>query len=375
MPRKILIFTGSRGEWGYLRPILEELERVDVEYNLVVSNMHLDEKYGDTGKEIEKDGFKIDDKILMNISGDKDLEWSKSLGLLLFQAPDIIKKYKPNIVLLAGDRAETFIFCTACFYMDIPVAHIQAGELSGHKDGMARHALGKFANIHFASNLDAYERLLRLGESKFRIFMTGAPQLDDIINIKYLESKLKAVLNKLRVSEKEFCLCIFHPTSDDKLITEKIKEVNIFLKSKSIHQIWILPNSDGGATNVLDTILNLERQNVSFSANLSREEFLHLLYYSKFLIGNSSAGILEAPCLGTPSINIGTRQTGRIQAKSVIQIDKPNSISLNKALNDVLKIERRNYSLYGDGKSAEKIVEVLKNISIDEKLLNKFLDE
>ncbi|MBN4075938.1 UDP-N-acetylglucosamine 2-epimerase, partial [Gammaproteobacteria bacterium AH-315-E17] len=166
MSKRILVFTGSRGEWGYLRPILEKLKNSDHIVGLVVTNMHVDPAFGATEKEIIADGFNPDYRIYMNITGNTQTSWSRSLGLLGVQLPTVFDEFSPDLILLAGDRAETFVAATSAFYSDIIIAHIQAGELSGHKDGMARHALGKLAHVHFASNEDAADRLIRLGEEE-----------------------------------------------------------------------------------------------------------------------------------------------------------------------------------------------------------------
>jgi len=372
--RKIIVFTGSRGEWGYLRPILAKLKEQSINFNIIVTNMHLESVHGSTKDEILKDGFSISKEIAMNISGIPDLNWSKSLGLLLFQLPDVINEFKPDIALIAGDRAETFIFSVACFYMNLPCAHIQAGELSGHKDGMARHAIGKLVNIHFASNEDAYERLIRFGEPEFRTYLTGAPQIDDIVSIDYTKKRLAEILSNLRLNSDNFIICIFHPSSDDSYVSQYMQIVNEYLNSKSINQIWILPNSDGGGNLLIDKILEFDKRFVRVCGNLNRNDFLHLLNYCKLLIGNSSTGILEAPALGTPSINIGFRQSGRIAAKSVQTIIDFSLDNFIKALNEVPELKKANYSLYGDGKSSMRIVEILLSVDLNDKLLNKYVE-
>jgi GDP/UDP-N,N'-diacetylbacillosamine 2-epimerase (hydrolysing) len=372
--RKILVFTGSRGEWGYLRPVLFELRQRNIHFDIVVSNMHLEEVHGMTKNDIIQDGFEISKEIYMNISGNNSGNWSRSLGLLLFQVPDILNSFAPDIVLIAGDRAETFIFSIACFYMNIPTAHIQAGELSGHKDGMARHAIGKLANIHFASNEDAYSRLIKFGEAEFRTFLTGAPQLDDILSAAYSEEKRDLILSKLRLKNTEYVICIFHPSSDDPDVLETAKSVYNELETSELHQIWVLPNSDSGGSEIIQFIVNMNRRNVTIVNNLIRSEFLQLLYFAKVLIGNSSAGILEAPAIGTPSINLGLRQKGRIAAQSVFSLPRFQLNEFRRLLKKSMVFKRGNYSLYGDGKSSERIVDVLTGIQLNDKLLNKYVE-
>ena len=377
LKRRILIFTGSRGEWGYLRPVISQLNKNGNETAIVVSNMHVDERFGNTKSEIVNDGFEIYESIYMNIVAPNEIGWTKSLGLLMLQIPDILDRFKPDIVLLAGDRAETFIFSIASFYSNYFIAHIQAGELSGHKDGMARHAIGKLVHIHLASNYDAKERLIRLGEPKFRIFQTGAPQLDDIINSKIKSDSIDVIKKKLRINtQRKFALCILHSSSDDPDINNYVKLINTSLREKGFYQVWILPNSDSGSEQITLEILKLSKNELSIAQNFARANFIELLRNAELLIGNSSCGILEAPAVGLPSINLGVRQKGRVQAKSVFSILRPNNENLGDTIKESLKIDRKqNFSLFGDGNSSSKICDILEEIVLDAKIKDKFLEE
>ena len=255
MSKKILVFTGSRGEWGYLRPILRELKDTDHETRLVVTNMHVDPAFGMTEKDIIADGFQPDYRIFMNVAGGSATAWARSLGLMGIQLPNVFDDFSPDIILLAGDRAETFMAATSAFYSNIIIAHIQAGELSGHKDGMARHALGKLAHLHFASNKDAADRLIRLGEERFRIHTTGAPQLDNLMDKNEI-SDINDVCMQLRLNPSDrFCLCIVHPSSDEEvspaLFAKMIYEA---IESRGLYQIWILPNNDAGSADIINEV-------------------------------------------------------------------------------------------------------------------------
>ena len=375
--RRILIFTGSRGEWGYLRPVISQLKKNGNQTAIVVSNMHVDERFGSTKGEIEKDGFEIYDSIYMNIVAPNEMGWTKSLGLLMLQIPDVLNRFNPDIVLLAGDRAETFIFSIASFYSNYIIAHIQAGELSGHKDGMARHAIGKLAHIHLASNEDAKNRLIRLGEPKFRIFQTGAPQLDDIIKNKIKSDSIESIKKRLRINtKKKFVMCILHSSSDDPNVISYVNLINKLLMDKGFYQVWILPNSDSGSDKILKKILSLPKIELSLAKNFSRSNFIELLRNSEFLIGNSSCGILESPAIGLPSINLGLRQKGRVKAKSVFSVIKPTADNLNRTIDECLKINRnQNFSLFGDGNSSSKICNILQEIDLNKELRDKFLEE
>lgn len=373
MIKRVSVFTGSRGEWGYLRPVLEQFQSNSIDFEIIASNMHTSIRHGNSSKEIEKDGFKVNHKIYMNIEGPDNLVWSKSLGLLQLQLADILYNYNPDILLIAGDRAETFMAAITAFYNDTLIAHIQAGERSGHKDGMVRHAIGKLAHIHFASNKDAFNRLKHFGEQEFRIYNTGAPQLDDMVNSTPLEpTKLASSIIK---NNPDYALCIVHPTSENSKACENYVElVHHSLNMREIHQVWILPNNDSGSDAIYDLITNLPSENVTRFRNLNRADYLSLLKNCKVIIGNSSSGILEASTFKTPSINLGERQNDRISSDSVIHIKEPNLERMTDALKRIDSIQFKELlseveNPYGDGNSAARILKILKNIDINDRLL------
>ena len=377
MSKKILVFTGSRGEWGYLRPILKKFGDTNHDVRLAVTNMHVDPAFGMTESEIISDGFQPDYRIFMNIAGVSETAWARSLGLMGVQLPNVFDVFSPDIILLAGDRAETFMAAVSAFYSNIIIAHIQAGELSGHKDGMARHALGKLAHVHFASNKDAADRLIRLGEEEFRIHTTGAPQLDNLLDKNEI-SDIKDVCSQLRLSDSDkFCLCIVHPSSDEKVSPAEItKIIYKTLEKRNIHQVWILPNNDTGSKEIVDEITHLPKDLVRVTRNLARNDYASLLVNCNFIIGNSSSGILEAPSVGVASINIGSRQTGRLCSKTVIDVPLASIESVDSAIDKVLS--KKNFDTdkqYGEGESSSQIVNVLDQLSINDKLINKFLVE
>ena len=379
MAKCIGIFTGSRGEWGYLRPVLERMDKINLSYKIIVTNMHLLGDKGFTYKEIENDGFKISEKIYMNINGPDDISWPKSLGLLKFQLPDIYSKLDIDLLLIAGDRAETFMAASAAYYSDIPIAHIQAGERSGHKDGMVRHAIGKLTHIHFASNSDAVNRLKRFGEQSFRVHLVGAPQIDDIKKPYLTLSKINYNLSS-NIKDK-FALCIVHPTSENTLdCINYVKYINAACKKNEIQQIWIYPNNDSGSIGIIKEINKIKSMDSLAFRNLNRKVYISLLSYAEFIIGNSSSGILEAPSLKTPTINLGQRQQDRVTSKSVITIAKVTKSKILASIKELksksmINLLKKLKNPYGDGKSAVRIVSLLNKIKLDSYLRNKFVEE
>ncbi|MEY8326420.1 UDP-N-acetylglucosamine 2-epimerase [Lachnospiraceae bacterium 54-11] len=377
--KKIMILTGSRGEWGYIRPIMKlARKRGDVKIVLIVTNMHLLESFGSSYKEIENDGFKIDYKIHMSLDGYNHYTHAKSLGICLLSLPDIIDVEKPDWILLAGDRGEQLMGAIAAAYTYTPVAHIQAGELSGNIDGMARHAIGKFVHMHFAANDDAAMRLIKLGEEPFRVFNVGAPQIDEMVQYKFTE--IDELEEKFLVSLRNgYILAVMHPVTEEAAKAGEQAEIfvhalNYFEETK----IVILPNNDAGSNMVKDTMLNLKCGKYHFYSNIKREDYLGLLKNSKCIVGNSSSGLLEAPTFKIPAVNIGRRQRLRFRGINVIDVDfKVDDII--EAVNKAMSFEFRDFlnnkckNPYGDGHSSERILDLLMNTKADEKWLVKNL--
>lgn len=376
---KILFVTGSRGEWGYIRPILEIIDKdPNIEYELCVTNMHLLPSFGNSYLEIEKDGFKIHHKIYMSLDGYDHFSQVKSLGIFFSSFSDVVTNSKPDWILLAGDRGEQLIAATVGAYSYIPVAHIQAGEKSGNIDGTSRHAIGKFAHIHFAANKDAHDRLIKLGEEDFRVHNVGAPQIDELVKARI--TPLEVLEEKYSVSLEKYFLFVQHSITEEfeqakEQIEISIEALNNFSK---IPIITILPNNDAGSIVITTTIHEKANSNFYKFANLTREDYLGFLKYCKVIIGNSSSGLLEAPTLNTPAVNIGRRQDGRVQGINVINCshNKDEIISaINKAIDPKFKehLNQKCKNPYGDGNSSEKIIKILTECQINNKLVVKSL--
>ena len=377
---RLLFFTGSRGEWGYLRPILERCKKEKINYKLCVSNMHLLDSYGLSIREIEKDGFKVDEKLYMALDGYNNFTMTKSLGVLLISFADTLQRVKPDWLVVAGDRGETLIATIAAGYANVPVAHIQAGELSGIIDGQARHAIGKFSNLHFASNYDAYKRLIKLGEEKFRVKEVGAPQLDDLYKKMKKFSNISKITNKYNLEVKNgYVLVVYHPTQFKvESLKEDFRNLFSFLQTVENKKIWIAPNNDAGSSIIKSEFLKKRDINNYYFDNLPREEYLTLLKNAKLIIGNSSSGIIESPAFKIPCINLGHRQKGRLRAKNVIDVSKMEKKSLIKAYKKSQSISFRKSlknvkNPYGDGNSSMRIINWLKKMKIDQKLIFKKL--
>ena len=377
---KLLFFTGARSEWGYIRPILELCKKKKIKFNLSVSNTHLLNNFGYSKSDIIKDGFKIDDEIFMTLDGYNDVTMAKSLAIFGQSFSDLLNRVRPDWVVLAGDRGETFMASVVSAYMNIPIAHIQAGELSGNIDGQARHAIGKFAHLHFASNIDAAKRLEKLGEQKFRIQNLGAPQLDDMQNTqKILIAQKKLEKKFVEISKINYALCIFHPVVEEYQRTKKNYSIlHNFLKKHVKFRIWISPNSDSGSNIIKDSFNKLRDSNDLLIDNLPRFEYISLLKNCDFIIGNSSSGIIESASFKKPCINIGRRQKNRFSVRNVVNVEVINYSNLLKSFK-IIKNKKFLSTLktvknpYGDGNSAKKILNKILSTKINSKLINKML--
>ena len=375
---KILFLTGSRSDWGYIKPIIQICKQKKINYKLCATNMLLLDTYGYALNEIKIDGFKVHEEIYMSLDGFNEYTTVKSMGVFMISFVDVLKNYKPDWVVLAGDRYETMAAALACAYTNTPIAHIQAGELSGNIDGQARHAIGKFAHLHLASNTDAKNRLLKLGEEPFRVKIVGAPQLDDIEKFKNKKlnfHKIRTLYNLPK--KKNYYVVVFHSVTEDiKNLKKHFKILFKSLEKSKYKKIWILPNNDPGSSLIKDLLMTSRNDSNLIYENFPREHYLEIMMNSKSIIGNSSSGIIESASFKLPAINIGRRQNNRLKGNNVINVPK---VSEKEILKAIKMIDSKNFlkkiskikNLYGDGKSSERIVSILKNMLNQKDLIVK----
>jgi GDP/UDP-N,N'-diacetylbacillosamine 2-epimerase (hydrolysing) len=374
--RHIVAITGSRGEWGYLRPVLRLIEQDPaLECAIIATNMHLLSEFGMSIHEIERDGFRVDERIYMTFDGYTATTMTKSLACFLLELPTALQRIKPDIILLAGDRGEQLMAAIAGVHLGIPVAHIQAGELSGNVDGIVRHAITKLAHIHFAANEEFAERVRHMGEQEFRIHVTGAPLVDELVSGSVTApSKLRI---RYRLNQDEpLVLVAQHPVTEEEAAAgEQVAETIHALIEIEWPTILIYPNADAGSELIRKQLVKLKRPHIHLFRNLPRQDYLGLVKMANVLVGNSSSGIMEAPTFGTPCVNIGRRQNGRPQACNVINVGYSKHeivAAIRKAVSpEFIAQAKKAVNPYGDGRASERIVRVLKDLEITETLLNK----
>ena len=378
--RKILFVTERRADYSRFKPIIDKIiQDPDLDYCLIVTGIHLLESRGKTIDFIKKDGIKITATIPMfeEDHGDTEAEMVRATGRFLVNVTHELERLKPDIVLSGFDIGANFAVAVAAAHMNIPVGHVQGGEVSGSIDESLRHATSKFAHFHFPANKDAADRLIRMGENPEYVFPVGCPSLDALLNAPKVSQEKLEELTGLNLNEK-FIVIIQHTvTTEVEEVSEQMRETLEAVKELDISAILLYPNNDAGGEAI---IREIEKTNIKRIRTLSIEEYGSLLRHASALIGNSSSGIHEAVSFGVPTVNIGDRQAGRLRPESVI--DVPNDRlkileAVKKALWDeeFRKMVQGCENPYGDGRSAERIVRVLKEIPLSKELIKKkFID-
>lgn len=372
--RRICYISGTRADFGIMRSTLQAIND-DKKLDLVVlvTGMHLLNKYGSTWKEITFNNLNIIGKIKVQLSGSDGREMAIALGEQVIEFTKILQANKPDILLLLGDRGEMLAGAIAAVHLNIPIVHIHGGELSGTIDESIRHSITKLAHFHFTSSKNSRNRLIKMGENPNNIFVTGAPGLDEIRNITLVDQQL--LFNKYQLNQKKsYFLFLFHPVVQQIASIKKQIEIIMKVLIKNDQQILILlPNSDSGSSiieNIVKKYAEREKK-IQIVVHAPRIDFLSLIAYAEVFVGNSSSGIIEATSLGTPVLNLGDRQ--KFRERNLNTIDSEiSSEAIENGLIECLKMHNKSWNnCYGNGKSSSKIVRILKNLSLDSDILEK----
>jgi GDP/UDP-N,N'-diacetylbacillosamine 2-epimerase (hydrolysing) len=381
MVRKIAVVTGTRAEYGILKPLLKKIvESGNLELNLIVTGLHLMKKYGLTIKEIERNSFEIGDIVEMYSDNEDDITYyGKALAKGVAGFTSTLSKIKPDILVILGDRLEPLAATLAVATLRIPIAHIHGGDKtdSGHIDENVRHSITRFANLHFTATKEHTKRLIKMGEEPWRIFEVGALGLDSVINQQPIPKGTFAKKVGIRPDDK-IIVCVFHPVHLEKEIAGKqMYEILDAIRGLGIQTVIIYPNNDAGSQDIIEEIEKCRSLPfIKIFPSLSHLEYISLLKYADVLIGNSSSGIIEAPSLKLPVVNIGSRNVGREHADNIIFVDAKRE-DIIKAIEIALyngefwERVKQCVNPYGDGKASERTVKVLSEIEIDMKLLQK----
>lgn len=379
--RLILGVTGIRSDYDIMSSVFRAIKNhPNLELRLIATGAHLSEEYGNTIDDIYNDGFEIEEKIESLISGDALSSRVKGLGVQLQGLVQSVDRIKPDFLLVLGDREESITTALVGAYMNIPVAHLCGGDRAiGNVDDQVRHAVTKLAHLHFVTNNESAMRVAKMGEQAFRIFNVGNPGLDRLVEIPFLNSKQLSNSLDFEIEDNEsLILLIQHAiSSETKEAYKQMRETLEAIQDLKIKTILTYPNSDAGGQQMIRAIKEFDSLPfLHIAKNIPRLEFINLMRRASCMIGNSSAGILEAPILKLPVINIGNRQRGRLHSENV-EFVSHNKLEIIFAIKKAIynqtyrDIVSRCSNPYGDGKSSKRIADILSSIAIEEKLLIK----
>lgn len=372
--KTIAIITGTRAEYGILKPVIEAVQQSSqLQLKLIVTGMHLSAQHGMTVNEIERDGFGIDAKVHMELSSDSSAAMAVSMGIGIQELTKSIEQMKPGVVMVLGDRIEAFAGAVSGLFCGCTVAHIHGGDVTqGGLDEYMRHAITKLSHLHFAATPKSKERILRLGEADAFVHYSGTPGLDAILRFPALG--LDEINAELKLSlTQPFVLAVQHPVSTHpETAGDEIKTTLDVLQDTGFPCVLVYPNADAGSTAIMDVIQEYENEDwLHTFQSVPRQLFCGLLQHASFLIGNSSSGMIDAPAYGTPVINIGERQEGRERGSNVIDVDVDTDAIKNAIAQCMYDEEfiaqcKKTVNPYGDGKASQRIVEVLEQVDLDE---------
>lgn len=382
--KKICVVIGSRANYSSIKSVMQAVkDHPLLELQLVVSASAVLDRYGSVVDLIEKDGFLVNFKLFMLVEGETPATMAKSTGLGLIELPTIFEQLKPDFVITVGDRFETMATTLAAAYMNIPIAHTMGGEVSGTIDESIRHAVTKFAHVHFPASAGAAKRILQLGELEENIHLVGCPRIDLVAEILQNDQGDEALIHDLFSTGvgdiinliKPFILVSQHPVTTEygegeRQITSTLEAV----KASGFPAIVLWPNADAGSEEIARGIRKWRERgfgtNMHFFKNLPIDVYVRLMKRTACLVGNSSSGIREGAFIGTPCVNLGSRQTMRERGENVIEVSANREAILDAI---VKQVKAGNYGMnpvYGDGNAGTRIANILatKTVNIQKRI-------
>ena len=368
--KRILIVTERRADFSRFKPVIKLIKKEKkLDYQLLVTGLHLEKNYGLTINEIYDQNFKVYKKFKIfsknYVKINDGAQMSEALGIAFIKISRILRKAKPDLILSGFDIAANFVVTVCGAHMNIPVAHIQGGEVSGTIDESLRHAMSKFSNLHFTANKETKARLIKMGEEAKSVFIVGCPSIDALLAEK--PKKKEEIYKNYKIDLNKITLLIIqHPvTSEIKEVENQMIKTLKAVKKSGLQHLIIFPNNDAGSNKILKII---KKSNLNFTQTLNLAEYKTILKSKTILIGNSSSGVHESATFKMPVINIGSRQDRRLKPKNVINV-KHNTDEILKAIKKVqskqfLNMLKNLKNPYGDGTTAPKIIKIIKNLNL-----------
>lgn len=365
MKRKICVVTGTRAEYGLLSNLMRELQQAnDFELQLVVTGMHLSSEFGLTFKQIEADGFTIDEKVEMLLSTDTATGVAKSIGLATIGFSDTLSRLQPDLLIILGDRFEMLAAAQTALVMQIPIAHIHGGECTfGAYDDAIRHSITKMATWHFTSTESHRKRVIQLGENPERVWNVGAIGIENILNLSLMTKEDLYANLQININQPMF-LITYHPETNLKTngIYELLEALNNY---PNVNLVFTKANADNGGRKINKAIEEYvsKHENAKLFDSLGQLRYLSAVKYADVVVGNSSSGLVEVPYLNTPTVNCGDRQAGREKPSTVF-----DSLLITEAIYETiekaLKYKGKYEKIYGDGQTTINIVKKIKKIPV-----------
>jgi len=356
--KRILFITGTRADFGKLKPLMKCVEdSKSFTCNIFVTGMHLLKRYGETHDEIRKSGFDNLYLYINQIVNTENDQMDIILGKTIDGLGHYLREFETDLIIVHGDRVEALAGAVVGALNNTPVCHIEGGEISGTVDELIRHSITKLSHIHFVANDSAKKRLLQMGESEKSVFIIGSPEVDIMLSNDL--PNIDDVKKRYDILYEDYSIFIYHPiTTELSDLRAKIKIVLSALKKSSRKYIVIYPNNDSGSNIIMDELDIFKKdKDFKFFPSLRFEYYITLMKNSRFIIGNSSAGVREAPVYGVPSINIGSRQNNRSKDSSIINVNE-NELEIIDAINNIP--DRFTPSLnFGKGKSSELFMKTI----------------
>ena len=377
--RSIAIVTERRADYSRYKPILRLIQRdAELDYKLIVTGISLLKEHGHDIDVIKRDGFAIQEILPMfrENAPDTGAEMIRAMGGVLTALADTVERLRPDIILSGFDIGANFAAAVAGAHMNIPVAHIQGGELTGSIDESLRHAMSKFAHLHFPATEASAQRLIRMGENPSHIFVVGCPSLDVVLKSPLIPRDEVVAKYDLEAS-RPYVVILQHPvTTEAEDAGSQMIETLAGVSDLDLQAVLVFPNNDAGAQQI---IRQIRQSSIRVVRSLPADCFINLVRHAAALVGNSSSGIHETPSLGIPTVNVGTRQQGRERARNVLDV-RYDRREIREALmtalydEDFKTLVAQRINPYGDGRAAERIVQVLKTISLENLIQKRFYD-
>ncbi len=370
--KKVCVVVGSRANYSSIKSAMRSIrDHPELELQLVVGASALLDRYGTVLELIEADGFEPDEKVFMLIEGETPSTMAKSTGLGLLELPTAFERLQPDVVITVGDRFETMATALAATYMNIPLAHTMGGEVSGNIDESIRHAVTKFAHVHFPASTDAAERIIRMGEDPDSVHVVGCPRMDLVAEVlaERVDGDGLSDLFSVGVGgavdlEAPFVIVSQHSVTTEygdgeRQITETLKAV----QGLELPAIVLWPNADAGSEHIAKGIRKFREHEddskMHFFKNLSTGDYIRLMAKTACIVGNSSSAIREGSFIGTPAVNVGPRQEGRQRGSNVLDVDYARDQIADAVRDQLGRGPYERDPIYGDGRAGERIAAVL----------------